>query len=80
MSYKVKSMADRMNISAEKAQDLVRERQGQRDAFLKDFLGRDIAEPTLYHLVFNNARLPAGRMAELMAEVVLPAQGGQATP
>lgn len=80
MSCKVKGVAARMNISADEAQDLIRERQAQRDAFLKDFLGQDIAEPTLYHLVFNNARLTADRIAWLMAEVVLPAQGSQAMP
>lgn len=80
MSYKVKCVAARLEISADRAQDLVRERQEQRDAFLKDFLGRDIAEPTLYHLVFNNARFSAERMAWLMAEVVLPVQGDQAMP
>lgn len=80
MSYKVNSVAARMEISAGKAQDLVRERQEQRDAFLKDFLGRDIADPTLYHLVFNNARFSAERIAGVMADVVLPAQGSQAMP
>lgn len=72
MHFKVASIAARTGLAADEAQDLIQTRQRQRDAFLKDFLGRDIAEPTLYHLIFNNARCSAGRIAALMAEVVMP--------
>ena len=48
----------------------------QRDAVLKDFMGREVAETILYHLLFNNARCPAGRIAALMAEVVMPGAAG----
>ncbi|WP_224983678.1 cytidylate kinase-like family protein [Geomonas agri] len=72
MSFKVKAVATRCGISADQAQDMVTEKQRQRDAFLKDFLGRDIVDPTLYHLVFNNARLSAQRIADIMADVVMP--------
>jgi len=72
MSFKVKSVAARCGLSADQAQDMVREKQRQRDAFLKDFLGRDIADPTLYHLILNNARFSAGEIAALMADVVMP--------
>lgn len=74
MGFKVKSVAARSDISPGKAQALVQEKQQQRDAFLKDFLGRDIADPTLYHLIFNNDRLSAERIAEIMADVVMPAR------
>jgi len=80
MSFKVKSIAARMGITADEAQDLIQERQRQRDDFLKDFLGRDIADATLYHLIFNNARCPAGTIAGLMADVVMPVQAGAITP
>jgi len=76
MSFKVKSVAARTGVSRDEAQDLIRERQRQRDNFLKDFLGRDIADPTLYHLIFNNARCPAGQIAALMAAVILPGKSG----
>lgn len=77
MSFKVKSVAARMEIRDDEAQDLIRERQRQRDDFLKDFLGRDIADPTLYHLIFNNARFPAAAIARLMADVVFPPDASQ---
>lgn len=77
MDFKVKSVAARMDLSADQAQDLIRDRQRQRDNFLKDFLGRDVADPTLYHLVFNNARFTADAIARFMAEVVLPEKTDQ---
>jgi len=80
MSFKAKSIAARMELSIDEAQDLIRERQRQRDDFLKDFLGRDITEATLYHLIFNNARCSAAIIAGLMAEVVMPAQAGTTSP
>lgn len=76
MRFKAESIAARMGLSVEEAQDLIQSRQRQRDAFLKDFLGRDIAEPTLYHLLFNNARCSASRIAALMADVVMPVESG----
>ena len=76
MEFKVKSIAARMDLSADQAQDVIQERQRRRDDFLKDFLGRDITEPTLYHLIFNNARCSAGSIAGLMADLVMPVQAG----
>ncbi|WP_460597329.1 cytidylate kinase-like family protein [Geomonas sp. Red276] len=72
MTFKVSSVMARTKLPSHEAQDLISERQGQRDAFLKDFLGRDIADPTLYHLVFNNARCPAGQIVALMTHVMFP--------
>jgi cytidylate kinase len=72
MHYKADSIALRMGVSSGEAQDLIELRQRQRDDFLRDFLGRNIADPTLYHLLFNNARCPADRIAAIMADVVLP--------
>ena len=76
MSFKVNSIMARTNLSPDAAQDMIHSRQRQRDAFLKDFLGRDIADPTLYHLIFNNARCSAGQIAALMAAVILPGEAG----
>jgi cytidylate kinase len=74
LHFRVQSISNRMGISPEQAQDIVVTSQRQREKFLKDFLGRDVAEPTLYHLVFNNARFSADRIAWMMAETVMPAE------
>ena len=76
MNFKVNSIVARTKVTPDEAQDLIRRSQRQRDAFLKDFLGRGISDPTLYHLLFNNARCAAQQIAALMAAVVLPGQSG----
>jgi cytidylate kinase len=55
-TYKVRSIMRRAGLTAEEAESLIRRRQHQRDDFVKDFLGRNVADPTLYHLIFNNAK------------------------
>ena len=72
MQFKIDSIHTRMGLPADEARDLINLKQQQRDAFLKNFLGRDITDPTLYHLLFNNARFSASRIAALMADVVMP--------
>jgi cytidylate kinase len=70
--FKVETVRVRMGIGSEEAARIVEERQHQREQFLRDFLGRDITDPTLYHLIFNNSRCPAQKIAELMAELIMP--------
>jgi cytidylate kinase len=70
--FKVESIALRMGLSKEEAHDLIQTRQQQRDAFLKDFLGQDITDLTLYHLIFNNAKCPVDQIAGVIADVVMP--------
>jgi cytidylate kinase len=72
ISFRTASIASRLGVAVEKAHELVVAKQRQRDAFLMDFLGRDIKEPTLYDLIFNNARCRTERIAALMADVVMP--------
>ena len=74
MSFKVSSVASRNKLTPDAAREMILTSQRQRDTFLKDFLGRDISDPTLYHLLFNNAKFSAGRIAALMAAVVLPGE------
>ena len=74
MGFKVESIRSRMGLESEEARELILERQRQRDDFLKEFLGRDIADPTLYHLLFNNARCDANQIATLTAELVAPSK------
>lgn len=76
LQFKIASVRTRMGVTEAEAIDVIQERQRQRDAFLKAFLGRDLSEPTLYHLLFNNARCDAGQIAELIARVVMPGREG----
>ncbi|UFS72442.1 cytidylate kinase-like family protein [Geomonas sp. RF6] len=70
MAFKVKSITRRCDVSTEEAYEMIETKQRRRDAFIRDFLGRDLGDPTLYHLIFNNARNSADRIAEIIAGYV----------
>jgi len=70
MDFKVRSIVKRTGVSSEEAFELVETRQRRRDAFIRDFLGRDLLDPTLYHLIFNNARNTIEGMAGMIASYV----------
>ena len=42
----------------------------ERESFIRKYLGADVNDPTLYHLVLNNARLSIGRQAELILHLI----------
>jgi len=63
LEFKARTIARRLSLPAVEAEELVQKKQKQRDAFVRDFLDRDIADPTLYHLLFNNGKNPADRIA-----------------
>ncbi|GFE57623.1 AAA family ATPase [Geobacter sp. AOG1] len=68
--FKLKSITKRLGIDEDEAEKLIRKKQRQREEFIKDFLNRDVADPTLYHLVFNNAKNPADVIAETISHYV----------
>lgn len=70
MEFKVRSIARRLSVDDEAAEETIRERQDQRDAFTRDFLTVDLKDPYLYHVLFNNARNNADRIAEVIAGYV----------
>jgi len=69
--FKVASIAKRLNISPAEAGEVVEKKQRQRDVFIRDFLDRDAHDLRYYHLVFNNDKNPAERIAGLIADYVL---------
>jgi len=69
--YKVESIARRLRVPAAEAEAIVEKKQKQRDAFIRDFLDRDARDLRFYHLVFNNDKNPAERIAHMIAEYVL---------
>lgn len=68
MDFKVRSIAKRLGLSPVEAQDIIRKKQQQRDKFVKDFLNCDAGDPTLYHLVFNNGKNSADKIAETISQ------------
>ena len=69
--YKLRSIMRRTNLAEDEAEKLIKRRQKQRDDFVKDFLGRDVADPTLYHLIFNNTKNPPARIAQTIVDYLM---------
>jgi len=70
--FKVGTIAGRLAIETEAAEKLMRRRQKVRDNFTKDFLNRAGHDPALYDLMFNNDRCPHDRIAQAIADFVVP--------
>ena len=70
-AFKVASIAKRLHVTAEEAEKLIGKKQHQRDAFIRDFLNHDVSDLTLYHLIFNNGKNGAERIAETIGRYVL---------
>lgn len=69
--FKVASIAKRLCVEKVEAEVVVEKRQKERDRFIRDFLDRDPYDLNLYHLIFNNDRNGATRIAETIADYVL---------
>lgn len=69
--FKVASISKRLGIEKAEAEALVEKRQKDRDKFIRDFLDRDPYDLNVYHLVFNNDRSSAAKIATTIADYVL---------
>jgi cytidylate kinase len=69
--FKKASIARRLAVTTDEAEKLISRKQRQREDFIKDFLGRDVADPTLYHLIFNNGKNSAEQIAATICHYVL---------
>ena len=70
MEFKVRAIAQRLQIESEAAEKMVIKQQKQRDAFTRDFLDQDDHNPALYELLFNNDRNSVEKIAATIAAYV----------
>lgn len=70
MDFKVRAIAQRLQIEYEAAEKMVIKQQKQRDAFTRDFLDQDDHNPALYELLFNNDRNSVEKIATTIAAYV----------
>ncbi|MDD2502227.1 MAG: cytidylate kinase family protein, partial [Geobacter sp.] len=70
MEFKVRAIAQRLQIESEAAEKMVIKQQKQRDAFTRDFLDQDDHNPELYELLFNNDRNSVEKIAATIATYV----------
>lgn len=70
MDFKVRTIAQRLQIDYESAEKMVVKEQKQRDAFSRDFMDQDDDNPGLYDLLFNNDRNSIEKIASSIADYV----------
>jgi cytidylate kinase len=76
-SFKVRTIAHRLQMPEEEAERLVLKQQRQRDAFTRDFLHQDDHDLLLYNLMFNNDRSDPEQIARSIAHYVTTALQGK---
>ncbi len=70
-AFKVSSIAKRLSVDRGEAESLIEKRQKERDRFIRDFLDRDPYDLNIYHLIFNNDRNSASKVADTIADYLL---------
>jgi len=68
--FKIASIARRLKISRDEAENVVEKNQKQRDAFIHDYFNLDPRDLRFYNLVFNNDKNAPERIAQMIAEYV----------
>ena len=71
MEFKICSIARRMELSHEEAEKLIIKKQRERNMFIKAFLNQDGKDLSLYHIVFNNDKNRAEKIASTIMEYLL---------
>ena len=69
-SYRIDSIARRMNVSIDDAQKIVNENQVKREEFLNKYFGHKVSDHNLYDAVFNNARMNVDKMADTIITAI----------
>ena len=75
LEYRVESVSKRHNLSREDARDFIVRSQKQRIAFINDFLNRDISDPNLYNMVFNEEKNSVDQIATMICQRVMADAG-----
>ena len=68
--FKIASLASRLNLETEEAENLMKRQQKARDHFTRDFLNHNDHDPDLYDILLNNDRCNPGKIAQIMEEYV----------
>ena len=71
-SFKIATLARRLNLPDEDAEKLMHRQQKKRDRFTMEFLGQNGHDPGLYDLLFNNERCNAEKIARTIAGYIEP--------
>jgi len=70
MDFKIDNISRKHGMSPVEARDFIDRLQGQREAFVQRFVNERPDNPTLYHLIMNNARMNIEGLAILVDEYI----------
>jgi cytidylate kinase len=70
--FKVASIAKRLKVAKDEAEGIVEKNQKQRNAFIRDYFNLDPHDLRFYNLVFNNDKNSSEKIAQSIAEYVIP--------
>ena len=73
MGFKVRTIAQRLQIELDAAEKMILKQQKLRDTFTRDFMHQDDHDPALYNLLFNNDRNSPEKIARTIADYVVEA-------
>jgi hypothetical protein len=76
-TFKAATLAHRLNIEMEAAENMMHRQQKARDHFNKVFLDQNGHDPVLYHLLFNNDLINSKGIAHTIADFVSAGNGGK---
>lgn len=71
--FKVRTIAQRLELPEDQAEALVLRQQRKRDAFIRNFLHSNDQDPQLYDLMINNERADIEQIADIISTFVLNA-------
>jgi len=66
MEHKIKNICNKYAMNKDEARDHIERLQGQREAFVQRFVNEQPGDPTLYHLIMNDARMNTEGLAQLV--------------
>jgi cytidylate kinase len=69
--FRIQKIMKSNHLSEAEAVKYIASHQQQRDDFIRRFAAGNIADPVLYHLIINNARLEVKKIAELAEEYMI---------
>ncbi len=61
---------ERRGIDRAAASELIAQMDKRGEEYVKAYFGRDLTDPTLYHLVLNSSRIPQDKCLELLERLV----------
>jgi hypothetical protein len=74
-TFKVRSIARRMQIPKQEGELIVLDQQKERDKIIRRLLEADEHDPLLYHAIFNNGRIRNPQIARIILDHVLSKWG-----